>query len=266
MGKSLFTIQEEIYKILDEIYEGDGEITPELEERLNISQAELAEKGKNYLDIIKDLDSKINASKEEICRCQAFKKTQENKRKRLATSLIDAINMFGNTTKSGVKFIEGSTYKISARPSASTELNDSLIRAIIDETFKIFKESYDADVVGVDDFSLPDVAHIVSINILNDPERAYLLETGNIDESGNKLYREVTVDDLTAIEVEISFTINLYKLCEKSKATLVDACFDYDWICSIKSTTSKSSCNAFIKDDRDMTIADRVINYSLQIK
>lgn len=64
MGKSLFTIQSEIYQILDEIYENDGEITPELEEKLVISQEELAAKGKSYLDIIKDLDSKIAASKE----------------------------------------------------------------------------------------------------------------------------------------------------------------------------------------------------------
>nr|DAO25955.1 MAG TPA: resistance protein [Crassvirales sp.] len=266
MGKSLFTIQSEIYQILDEIYENDGEITPELEEKLVISQEELAAKGKSYLDIIKDLDSKIAASKEEISRCQAFKKTQENKRKRLATTLVDAINMFGNSSKTGTKFIEGPTYKISARPSSSVELNESLIRVIISKTFDILRSSWENDVVGIDDFSIPDICNMVTSCIISDPKVSYLLESDEIDADGNKLYYRLTEADFEAIELSVDFKFNFNKIFSKSFADLINTYFNFDYIASIENITSKTTCKNFMETKGGLNIAKKCINYSLSIK
>ena len=53
MGKSIFDIDKELYALYDEIEEAGGEITPEIEEKLELNGQEMTNKVKsiiNYVD------------------------------------------------------------------------------------------------------------------------------------------------------------------------------------------------------------------------
>ena len=53
MNKSLFQIEQEYQLLTDQLIESEGELTPELEQALDIAQTELQTKGVAYSYIIK---------------------------------------------------------------------------------------------------------------------------------------------------------------------------------------------------------------------
>lgn len=112
MGKSLYNIQDEYLQLMNEIEEGEDELTPELEERLKINEQECESKIKAYYHIIKSQESDMQLIKDERERLSVLSNTKENIIKRLKNKVLDACIFFGYDGKSGNKKIDYDTLKV----------------------------------------------------------------------------------------------------------------------------------------------------------
>ena len=100
----------------------EGEITPELEERLLISKEELEEKAINYGKVIKSINADVKTIDNELARLSALKESKVKTIDRLKESLANAMKLFH------VDKIETPLMKISFRKSEVLEIeNESLI-------------------------------------------------------------------------------------------------------------------------------------------
>lgn len=96
MKQSLYNIQEEYYDLVILVEEMEGELTPEVEERLKINEAQLQGKSIAYLSVIKKNESFANQIDEEIKRLQAIKKRSTTLTTNLKDRLLDAVKVFGD--------------------------------------------------------------------------------------------------------------------------------------------------------------------------
>ena len=112
---SIYNIQQDLLEIFDQIEANEGEITPELEEQLNITQEQFKSKIKDYSNVIKMLETDIAAIKEEKARLSDLQKSKEKNIERLKKIMVEAIENFGDTTKTGGKYVDYGTGKVSVR-------------------------------------------------------------------------------------------------------------------------------------------------------
>jgi hypothetical protein len=109
---NLFDIQAEYFDIISELEELEGEITPELEERLKINAKELEFKLKAYYYYVKQNEGNIKTLNDEIERLQNKKVSIENINGRLKEKMKEALLLFGNNGKSGNKQLKYDTINI----------------------------------------------------------------------------------------------------------------------------------------------------------
>ena len=74
---NIFNIKQELLSIFNELEENDGELTPELEESLNIKQEEFKDKIKSYTNVVKMLENDIVGIKAEKARLNDLQKSKE---------------------------------------------------------------------------------------------------------------------------------------------------------------------------------------------
>ena len=127
---NIYQIQEELLATFDELEANGGEITPELEEKLAITQDEFKDKIKDYAGLIKHLEAGIKECKEEEARIKAFRVRKEKLQDKLEEIVIAAIIQFGDTKKSGVKYIDYGTGEVAVNKSVAVDINDSLVNDI----------------------------------------------------------------------------------------------------------------------------------------
>ena len=132
MGKSIFDIDKELYALYDEIEEAGGEITPEMEEKLEINGQEMTNKIKNITNFINNLNADILAIKSETDRLAKLKKSKDNTITGLTKLVLFAINNYGTEDKKGKKWIDWGTGKVGVRKSTSVELDDKKIENLVD--------------------------------------------------------------------------------------------------------------------------------------
>ena len=116
--KPLFEISKQYASLLDVIEQCMGEITPEIEKQLEITENELQVKSKAYVNIIKSFEADINTIDSEIKRLQALKKMRNNVIERLENNIKYV--MLNN----GIDSIEFDTSKIVLRKSKSINIID----------------------------------------------------------------------------------------------------------------------------------------------
>ena len=132
---NIWQIQQELLDIFNELEENGGELTPELEDKLNITQSEFKNKIENYLYVIKKTESDINACDAEAKRLTALKKSKQNTIDRIKSVMAKAIEQFGDENKSGNRFIDLGTAKITVRKSDKVIVNDDFAATLVDSTF-----------------------------------------------------------------------------------------------------------------------------------
>lgn len=115
---TLFKIEQQYLSILEELNETEGEITPEIAEKLLINEAELKDKAVNYALYIKKLKADEKVISEEVSRLQEFKVRNSKKIDSLELAIVKAMEMFG------VDKIETPTLKLSLRKSESINILD----------------------------------------------------------------------------------------------------------------------------------------------
>ena len=124
---TLYGITAEMNAILTLIEEGGGELTPELEQALTITEGQFAAKAEDYGKAILNLRAMAVAAKAEKDRLAALQKFYENAQKRLADALSSAMQVFGQEK------VENGTLRLSLRRTTATEVDD------IDQVPQFFK-------------------------------------------------------------------------------------------------------------------------------
>lgn len=109
---SLFNIQEKYLQLMNKIEELEGEITPEIEKELAITEQDCEEKIKSYYGLIKDSEATIQIIKDEKERLSGLASTKETLIKNLKSNVLKACQLFGYDGKSGNKKIDYDTLKV----------------------------------------------------------------------------------------------------------------------------------------------------------
>jgi lipopolysaccharide biosynthesis regulator YciM len=135
---TLYNIIEEQRYTLLEIEELGGELTPELEQRLEIQAYQLQNKSIAYLEVIKQKEMFNDTIESEIKRLQAIKKQNDNLVSRLKDNLLNAVKMFGE--------YESGLNKFSARKSQLIMVED--VNALPKE-YKVIKVTEAADKIAL---------------------------------------------------------------------------------------------------------------------
>lgn len=138
---NIFEISKDIESVFEELEENGGELTDELEEKLSISQDEFRSKVDAYLSVIRNTESDVDCCDKEIKRLQAVKKTKQNSIERLKNILVWAIDKFGDVNKSGNKYIDLGTSKITIKASNKVVVNEEYADDIIASTFAELREA-----------------------------------------------------------------------------------------------------------------------------
>ncbi len=118
---SIYNITDDFSQIMAEIESNGGEISPEIDEKLQINQFNLIEKTTNYVHVIKTLDSECDIIDDEIKRLQELKKQRSNFTQSLKDRLKNAMQAMELTE------IKTALNKINFRKSESVEIIDESI-------------------------------------------------------------------------------------------------------------------------------------------
>lgn len=144
MKQSLYEIEKKYLVLAEQLNENGGELTPELEQELTISNKDLQTKGVNYAFIIKDFENSNQVIDNEIKRLKRIKEVNEKTIARLEYSISNAMKLFG------IDKIETPILKISFRRSESVEVLDlNLLNKKYIKTSKPI-ESADKDLIKKD--------------------------------------------------------------------------------------------------------------------
>lgn len=114
--KTLFEITQEAIELASLLEE--GEFTPEMEERLSITQSELEEKAVNYGKVVKTIEGDIFLIDAEIKRLQGLKSGKVKVIDRMKESVSNAMQLFH------VDKIDTAIMKIYFRKSEAVEIED----------------------------------------------------------------------------------------------------------------------------------------------
>lgn len=118
MTKTIYQIKEDYLPILDEIFAAEGELTPELEAKLNINEQELKDKALNYASYIKKLEADNAIIDAEIKRLKTLKDYNSSKIEKLKSNISEAMKLYK------VDKIESPILKLSFRKSESVNILD----------------------------------------------------------------------------------------------------------------------------------------------
>ena len=122
MKQSLYNITEDQRLINAMLEETGGELTPEIEEAMMITEENFISKAEAYGATISEYDAQAEACAQEIKRLQAFKKTCENVSKRMKERISDAMITFD------MDKVTAGTFRFSFRKSKAVVVeNEELI-------------------------------------------------------------------------------------------------------------------------------------------
>ena len=198
MGKSIFDIDKELYALYDEIEEAGGEITPEIEEKLELNGQEMTNKVKSITNYINKLKADLLAIKSETDRLAKLKKSKDNTITGLTNLVLFAIKNYGTEDKKGKKWIDWGTGRVGVRKSTSVELDDKKIEYLVDA----LKTTV---VNGIYTNTLHQSSSIDSQSLLDAAIHNAQIE-GDITNS------EVEVEDMDDIIVNVTIPVTMAKL------------------------------------------------------
>ena len=128
---NLYEIEQELLDIYNELEENGGELTPELEEKLLLTQDNFKTKLNGYVNVINEITSRIDACKTEEKRISTLRKSREKSINRLKEIVQRCVINFGNVNKNGNYSIELDTCKLATRGSDSLEFDEQRIEDLI---------------------------------------------------------------------------------------------------------------------------------------
>lgn len=123
----LFSIKEEYKTLLsdaDHALMTEGVIPDDLEQRITINKEQLIEKVENYKYVLAMVKSHQEMAAAELLRVEAFKEKAENLEKTFKKALLEALLLYGEEDKNGVKRLECGTIRLSTRKSTPVAIED----------------------------------------------------------------------------------------------------------------------------------------------
>ena len=251
---SIFNIQQDLYAIFNSIEENEGEITPELEEALTIKREEFSTKIQGYVAFIKQLELDNKGIKEEIARLKDLQKSKEKTIDNLKKIMAMAINAFGDTNKSGTKFLDYGTGKVSIRKSDSIEVDEEGTKQFVNRFFRYFNWLHFTNTADQQELDVKDVIDFCNKNKQDDEED--IVETNYTD------------DDLTNLQANLDFKVNLKDLITNPDGLkLINSLLDYKVLATIKPSVDKTEVKKEVKSNGEIpTFAKYVIKDNVVIK
>lgn len=134
---NLYQISTNLQNIMYAVEENEGELTPELEEALSINEEAFKDKIDDYVKVIRQTQTEIEACKVEEKRVKSVRESKEKLLEKLQTVVAKAVSEFGDTTKTGGKFVSYPTYKVSVRHSETCEIDEDVVN-YLGENFGLF--------------------------------------------------------------------------------------------------------------------------------
>lgn len=131
MGRNIYDITDNYIAVIAEIENNDGEITEDLEKKLQIAEDELEEKLRAYRSVIKQNESFVDYNKDEIKRLRDRNKSFDNTKERLCKYIIPALHMFGKQTASGNFSVKYPDFSVSTRLSESVSINTDKVQILL---------------------------------------------------------------------------------------------------------------------------------------
>ena len=131
MTKNIYDIADDYIAVIAEIENNEGELTEDLEKRLQIAEDELEEKLRAYRSVIKQNESFVDYNKDEIKRLRDRNKSFDNTKERLCKYIIPALHMFGKQTASGNFSIKYPDFSVSTRLSESVNINPDKVQTLL---------------------------------------------------------------------------------------------------------------------------------------
>lgn len=251
---SIFNIQQDLYAIFNSIEENEGELTPELEEALTIKREEFSTKIQGYVAYIKQLELDNKGIKEEIARLKDLQKSKEKTIDNLKKIMTMAINEFGDITKTGTKFLDYGTGKVSIRKSDSIEVDEEGTKQFVNRFFRYFNWLHFTNTANQQELDVKDIVDFCNKTKQDDEED--VVETNYTD------------DDLNNLQANLDFKVNLKDLITNPDGLkLINSLLDYKVLATIKPSVDKTEVKKEIKSNGEIpTFAKYVIKDNVIIK
>lgn len=246
---NLYEIEQELLDIYNELEENGGELTPELEEKLLLTQDNFKTKLNGYVNVINEINSKIDACKTEEKRISTLRKSREKSINRLKEIVQRCVINFGDINKSGNYSIELDTCKLATRGSDTLEFDEQRIEDLI---YCVHRYIMDYNIN-------PESTPQEILNSVNGIYTNKVLAPRGVDISDVILF---TLDDLAIFKFNITFNMNANLLLTDDKFCY---CINNYLSAKFENGTMKSDIKDVIRDC-DITIAHNVRNHNLQIK
>lgn len=252
---NIFNISRELEDIFLQLEENGGEITPELEEKLAITEDKLYDKLDGYRRVHSKLLSDAKTCKEEETRIAKLRKTKENQAERLKDTMLTAVQQFGALGKSGNRTINLPDAKLYTKASACTELDNNRIAILMQLFLDFYHTAWEQDVL----------------------EQIFYLDNEKLLERINQKYSELypdeeivpfTIDDFNSLKLNFNFSYSLTDLNNIARFSLLQAWFDNAEICSncVSGEVNKTTVKNMINSGYNVTVANVVEHDSLIIK
>lgn len=152
MKKNLYDIVLEYEELINEIEDNDGVIDDDIADKLQISESELENKLRSYLNVIKRNEDFQDYNKKEIKRLRDRNKSFDNLKDRLSKYILPAIKSFGTETKAGNYSIKFADFSVSTNKGISSKFNPDKVNCLLRSQIK-------------PDLNNPD--HIKALEIIN---------------------------------------------------------------------------------------------------
>lgn len=232
---NIFKISQDLLNTFQELEDNGGELTEELESKLLISQTDFKTKLDSYTKVIKIAESDINACDLEIKRLQAVKKSKQAAIDRLNKIIVWAVEMFGDTTKSGGKFVDLGTGKIQVRLTDKVEVNEEFASDTVDKFMDEIRHLAFTKELYYDDLE----------NIIDIPK-----------------------DKIEGVTANISFDIPLKAIYSENGYNIIKALYFYNQNFKAKANISKTELKGNLKENPDAypNLAHLIINKTVTIK
>lgn len=244
---NIFEIEKDLLELFDELEENGGELTPELADKLAITQDEFKRKVYGYTNVIKSFQNDMSCIKEEQARLKALYDRKERTVNNLKKIVIEAIDLFGDTKKSGVKYLDYGTGEVSVRKSETVEVNDDLVSYVGTALTKLVTYNKECNMLDVNDC-------VPFSHIIEDISKNTDLGAGG--------------DDLKHIDVKLEVSVPLADIDNEKGYPVLKEIAKYSDTYKLSTSVSKSAIKPELKENGACApnLAKLVQNESLVIK
>lgn len=258
-NKSIFEIESEYMRVMDELEENGGEITEELQEVLIQNEEDFAKKAKAYVAIIKQKESDLLLIKDEMDRLTAKKKRVTKTNDKLKSILLDALTLYGQADKKGIMRYTAGTFDLATRKSTSCSINgeEELKAALVNNIVSVVGSgTVDKEVKDIEEGNL-----VIAYNPPDDTEYA---STEDIPDTIplNKVEADFLNSSLSYnIKLDIKYT-EMLRIARAINEFVKDPGVYVDYGISIP----KKEASTIVKSNKGFRIASNIEKKSLTIK